>query len=618
MTPLAQVVHVVKKDLRLLRWPLAAFAVVLMTVAVLDDRDTQLLGSGVIPILAVIAGMLLITTLVQEQSPSAANASWRVLPLSPVAVFVAKLLMLLMVLAVAGAAEWLALIRFDVPAAHAVSLTSMTLAPYLYWLLTAALIASLTRNIRGFVAALILTPIGLVIIGLVFEQATTWMGLSFETPPALYRWLSYAALAAAPLIVGGLYVRVLPRWAARVLAVGTSFALMVALVGVGSSATFGDDGRAVRAAAMSGQVTANAEANLDTLRPALSVSSMTNGADTGDVVLDVAIDAAMGSAIAATGEDFASTSSAARNAREVLDTGTLELIFPDGTTHRTPIGEQFVLEVRSSAEFAEVTRRGTPMPVTGESSTQFSASTSATSIDIARVNQGVEIRGGLPVSLVLAEPMRVPDTPLAWPRRAPSHASLRVPGLTASQRMALVAGSVRARVSGSGRSIPPRVSARFVVSGDTKGRVDQRPGLRVTIADTMRAGGASDGSSATRAKLLTISIIDGLHDRLQPALGIGNVLARGELLMLDTAGGVAEMVRGAASSGHTGALLLPGIAQWTSRYVLPISDEGRPFSRGSRTALRPGAEVMMVSWERGTGRRIESRLATVGRDSTPR
>jgi hypothetical protein len=96
MTPLAQVVHVVKKDLRLLRWPLAAFAVVLAMVAALNDRDAQLVGSSVIPILAVIAGMLLVATLVQEQSPSAADASWRVLPLSPAAVFVAKLLMLAM------------------------------------------------------------------------------------------------------------------------------------------------------------------------------------------------------------------------------------------------------------------------------------------------------------------------------------------------------------------------------------------------------------------------------------------------------------------------------------------------------------------------------------------
>jgi hypothetical protein len=113
-------------------------------------------------------------------------------------------------------------------------------------------------------------------------------------------------------------------------------------------------------------------------------------------------------------------------------------------------------------------------------------------------------------------------------------------------------------------------------------------------------------------------MIDGLHDRLQPALGIGNVSARAELMVLDTAGGVVERVRAGAAFGQTGALLLPGIATWIARYVLPISDDGRPYSRTRRTALGPGAEIMMVSWERGTGRRIESQLATVGRDSVPR
>lgn len=615
MTPLAQIVHVFRNDLRRMQWPLIAFAAVLGVVAALGADNTPLLGSGAVPMAAVFAGMLLMALLVQDQSPSATDASWRVLPLSPAAVFAAKLLVLATVLVIGGVAEWLALVRFDVPAADAASLTAITLWPYLNWLLSAALVASFTRGIRGFVAALILTPIGLVIVGLLFEQITTTMGVSFDSTPAHYRWLSIAALVAAPLVVGSVYLCVLPLCATRLLAVGTSFALLVALVGVGSTATFADDGHAVRTrtAVRSGRVAGNAVAVLDTLRPALSVRMLSGGADSGDVVLDVAIEAAPDVAA----NDSTIRSFPRRNAREILDTGALELLFPDGSTHHTPIGEQFVLDVRIAAEFGDTTPRGTPTMVTGASRTEFSASSTA-SVEIARVDPSRESYGGLPVSLVLAEPAHVPETPLAWPRRAPSHARLRVVGLTVAQRTALAAGTVRARVRGSGRSIPPRVSARFAVSANTKGRVDQRPGLRVTVSDTVRAGGARDGPTATRAKRLTISMIDGLHDRLQPALGIGNVSARAELMVLDTAGGVVERVRAGAAFGQTGALLLPGIATWIARYVLPISDDGRPYSRTRRTALGPGAEIMMVSWERGTGRRIESQLATVGRDSVPR
>jgi hypothetical protein len=198
MTPLAQIVHVFRNDLRRMQWPLIAFAAVLGVVAALGADNTPLLGSGAVPMAAVFAGMLLMALLVQDQSPSATDASWRVLPLSPAAVFAAKLLVLATVLVIGGVAEWLALVRFDVPAADAASLTAITLWPYLNWLLSAALVASFTRGIRGFVAALILTPIGLVIVGLLFEQITTTMGVSFDSTPAHYRWLSIAALVAAP------------------------------------------------------------------------------------------------------------------------------------------------------------------------------------------------------------------------------------------------------------------------------------------------------------------------------------------------------------------------------------------------------------------------------------
>jgi hypothetical protein len=123
-------------------------------------------------------------------------------------------------------------------------------------------------------------------------------------------------------------------------------------------------------------VAGNAVAVLDTLRPALSVRMLSGGADSGDVVLDVAIEAAPDVAA----NDSTIRSFPRRNAREIY-TGALELLFPTAL-HHAPIGEQFVL-TRIAAEFGP-TPRGTPTMVAELAALNFPRHLA--SVEIARVD----------------------------------------------------------------------------------------------------------------------------------------------------------------------------------------------------------------------------------------
>ena len=90
MTWLADVRHVLAKDVRQFRWMLIVYlAFVLAAMARgLGWAPLEVLGSGLGPIAVVLTGMIILASIVQTDSPVRMNAFWATHPLRPSAMAV--------------------------------------------------------------------------------------------------------------------------------------------------------------------------------------------------------------------------------------------------------------------------------------------------------------------------------------------------------------------------------------------------------------------------------------------------------------------------------------------------------------------------------------------------
>jgi hypothetical protein len=165
MTTMAQVWHVARKDLRESRWP---FIVYVALVALAAARVTNWWSpSRVLEMamfLVVIAGVVLVATLIQSDSPIRADAFWATRPLSPTAVLLAKiLLVVVIVVGLPVGAQAFAISSFDIHGAALVRRLSTATSEYARWLLIALALASLTKDLKSLIVMLVCIPVGLAI-----------------------------------------------------------------------------------------------------------------------------------------------------------------------------------------------------------------------------------------------------------------------------------------------------------------------------------------------------------------------------------------------------------------------------------------------------------------------
>ena len=163
---LAQIPHVMAKDIRQARWMLLVH---LGVVGVAALAAVQHLQSGwpfadVSMFLVVITGMLSTAFLMQADSPARSDAVWATPTLRPSAVLAARMLAaLLIILGVPLVAQLLILLANNVAGVELLALIARSAWIYALWLLIAMMLAALTPDLRTFTIELSLIPVSLML-----------------------------------------------------------------------------------------------------------------------------------------------------------------------------------------------------------------------------------------------------------------------------------------------------------------------------------------------------------------------------------------------------------------------------------------------------------------------
>jgi len=183
MTWIAQVGHVMRKDLLQARWFLIVYlgVVMLATARALEWPATSNDAFDLSAVFVVVAGMFLVAFLVQADSPIRSDAFWASRPIHPAAMLAAKLLLALIVVVGAPLVGQLgALTTNHVPVAAMSLLASRSAWTYASWLLIAMVLAAMTSDLRGFTTVLVAIPValGLVIVSSRFPSGSIGGGMS--------------------------------------------------------------------------------------------------------------------------------------------------------------------------------------------------------------------------------------------------------------------------------------------------------------------------------------------------------------------------------------------------------------------------------------------------------
>jgi hypothetical protein len=200
MNRLRQVVHVALKDLRGNRWRLAGY------VALIGWTTVQAIVpagglSFVWPFIVLLLGGVIAAVVVQADSPYRADAFWASRPLDGMAVFGAKLCVMLLLVAVALAGEFAALLAHDSPAVASRGVLAGGALSMALFLSTAAVIAALTPDLRTF----LLVSIGLVVVENVILLSAMGASGELRTIRLSGRSLEVITLIATLLLLAWLY-----------------------------------------------------------------------------------------------------------------------------------------------------------------------------------------------------------------------------------------------------------------------------------------------------------------------------------------------------------------------------------------------------------------------------
>jgi len=154
MTGFAQIIHVMRKDLRQMRVLLLLYVVIIAIAA--ENALAAYESWNPMAAFVFIVGIVVVAGLVQADSPTRSDAFWATRPLHPMAVFGAKVATTaIIVLGVAVTAQAMVMHTFDVPTGVALPLLANSIRIYASWLLIAMIAAAATPDLRTFILALI-------------------------------------------------------------------------------------------------------------------------------------------------------------------------------------------------------------------------------------------------------------------------------------------------------------------------------------------------------------------------------------------------------------------------------------------------------------------------------
>lgn len=188
----AQVAHVARKDLHHTAWLVLAYVAVVALASLESGWDVFGATDAVfaaIPL--VVLGMILTAIVVQSDSPARSTAFWVTLPLQPSAVLCAKIAVAtLVILGLPLLGQLAALVTHASPARDIPGLLALSALTYGVWLVVAAAVAALTRDLRSFLVALVLVMLAWLLV------ASTMYNRTAPAPasPHLIRTVELAGL----------------------------------------------------------------------------------------------------------------------------------------------------------------------------------------------------------------------------------------------------------------------------------------------------------------------------------------------------------------------------------------------------------------------------------------
>jgi len=171
MTFLAQVRHVVAKDLREARWFLAAYAalVVGVTVHAAGWFSGTGIAGGLWSLLVMPVGMFAAASVVQADPPLRSTAFWMSRPLASSAVLAAKLVVALAIVSLGVAGQVLALAAYDVPMREILGSVGGSALMFMTWMLAASVFAAVAADLRTF-TLLLLAALVLAVVASAIER----------------------------------------------------------------------------------------------------------------------------------------------------------------------------------------------------------------------------------------------------------------------------------------------------------------------------------------------------------------------------------------------------------------------------------------------------------------
>jgi hypothetical protein len=179
------------KDVRQTRWPLTLYLVVLGVAtlqAMQSPRGSLRPPDFPVMYLVVITGTFVAALVVQDDSPTRSDAFWASRPLYSSAVLAAKAATVFVVVLGAGMiAQSMVFVWLGEPPANFVRLMVRSSWIYALWLMIAMLIASISRDLRTFIATLAVVPLAFP-----FTRVSSLFALQRLAPP---RTALFAAVA---------------------------------------------------------------------------------------------------------------------------------------------------------------------------------------------------------------------------------------------------------------------------------------------------------------------------------------------------------------------------------------------------------------------------------------
>lgn len=231
MTPVHQGVHVLRKDVRELRWMIAGYALLTLLIgaASVGGNDTVSM-IGFAPLLLILLGMMIAAASVHADAPADPRAFWMSRPLDSSNVVQAKLMLAVLLVFVALVAQCTALLAYRIPAREIPWMLWDSALNYGAWLVAALLLATLTRDLRSFFLLLVAVPVLLFVVTFVLPPT-----MSEPAPSGMPSWTAFLLIlsgsTASLALLGHIYRRREVRRWQRILA---PVAITVLILGIGA------------------------------------------------------------------------------------------------------------------------------------------------------------------------------------------------------------------------------------------------------------------------------------------------------------------------------------------------------------------------------------------------